>query len=89
MTLHRELEDSRSKKDRGSRRNLEGRREVDLFSEARKVIGLFPVKPRHILEHHQGDYTPSLEDVPQLNAERLLAALEFLRKEYCGEDQKW
>ena len=44
-------------------------------------MGLFPVKPRHILDHHQGDYTLSLEDVPQLNAERLLAAKEFLRKE--------
>ena len=57
LTLNRELEESKKKEERVSRRNLESRREVDLFAEARKVIGLFPVKPRNILDNHQGDYT--------------------------------
>ena len=42
-------------------------RDIDLFSKARKCIGLFPVKPRRILDFHEGAYTPSTEDISQIN----------------------
>ena len=56
--------------------------DVDLFAEARKCIGLFPVKARHILDFHDGDYDISPDDIPQLPHLRLLAAEEFLQKEF-------
>ena len=54
---------------------------MDLFSDARKCIGLFPVKARHILDFHEGDYNISSDDIPQLHDLRKLAAKEFLQKE--------
>ena len=55
--------------------------DVDLFAEARKCIGLYPVKARHILDFHEGEYDISSEDIPQLHDLRTLAAKEFLQKE--------
>ena len=57
------------------------RLEVDLFAEARKCIGLYPVKARHILDFHTGDYEICSDDIPQLHNLRMLAAKEFLSKE--------
>ena len=54
---------------------------IDLFSEARRRIGLFPVRARHILDFHEGNYSISPEDIPQLHDLRLLAGKEFLKKE--------
>ena len=55
----------------------------DIFSSQYKftIIRIFLVKARHILDFHEGDYTPSSEDVPKLHKERFLAAREFLYKE--------
>ena len=36
--------------------NLDDGRSLDLFAEARKCIGLFPVKARHILDFNEEDY---------------------------------
>ena len=55
--------------------------DVDLFAEARRCIGLYPVKPRHILDFHDGNYELSSDDIPQLHNLRDLAAKEFLNKE--------
>ena len=55
--------------------------EVDLFAEARKCVGLFPVKAKHILDFHTGDYEISNEDIPQFPDLRDLAAREFLLNE--------
>ena len=55
--------------------------DVDLFADARRCIGLYPVKPRHILDFHEGDYDISSDDIPQLHNLRDLAAKEFLYKE--------
>ena len=55
--------------------------EVDLFAEARKCIRLYPVRARHILDFHEGEYDISSEDIPQLPDLRELAAREFLQKE--------
>ena len=52
--------------------------DVDLFAEARKCIGLYPVKARHILDFHEGEYDISSEDIPQLHDLRTLATKEFL-----------
>ena len=72
---------SRRKEERVLRQRSDSTREIDIFAEARKVIGLFPTKSRHILDFHQGKYTPSLDDDPKLNKERFLAAKDFLKKE--------
>ena len=40
LTLHKEIEDGKRREERSSRRFKESRKEVDLFAEARKVIGL-------------------------------------------------
>ena len=56
-------------------------RNIDLFVDARKCIGLFPVKARHILDFNEGDYDISPEDIPQLPDLRLIVAKEFLLKE--------
>ena len=61
--------------------------DVDLFAEARKCIGLYPVKSRHILDFHDGDYDISSKDIPQLHNLRDLAAKEFLNKELKWKDE--
>ena len=53
-------------------------RNIDLFSDARRCIGLFPVKARHIVDFYEGDYAISPEDIPQYPELRLQAAKEFL-----------
>ena len=60
------------------------RLDVDLFGEARRCIGLYPVKARHILDFHEGAYEMSAEDIPQQHELRNLAAKEFL-----NEELKW
>ena len=67
-----ELNEARSLKSKSS-----SRLEVDLFAEARKCIGLYPVKARHILDFHEGEYDISSKDIPQLHDLRDLAAKEF------------
>ena len=59
--------------------------EVDLFADARRCIGLFPVKSRHILDFHSGDYEISTDDIPQHPDHRDLAAREFLIKDILVE----
>ena len=54
---------------------------VDLFGEARRCIGLHPVKARHILEFHDGPYNLTADDIPQQHELRNMAAKEFLTDE--------
>ena len=54
---------------------------IDLFKEARKCIGLHPVKARHILDFNEGDYDICPDDISQHPDLRLLAAKEFLSHE--------
>ena len=49
ITLQRELEISGKREGRDSRQRSENRKDIDIFFEARNVIGLFPIKARHIL----------------------------------------
>ena len=53
----------------------------DILAEARKVIGLYPVKPRHILKWNTNEYSPCEDDIPSLEEERRQAALYFLHLE--------
>jgi len=50
----------------------------DILAEARKIIGLFPVQPHHILKWNTNDYSPCLDDNPILEKERMKAAQTFL-----------
>ena len=70
-----------SSSDRRIRLRSNSSLDVDLFAEARKCVGLFPVKAKHILDFHTGDYDISNEDIPQLPDLRDLAAREFLFNE--------
>ena len=54
---------------------------VDLFGEARRCIGLHPVKARHILDFHDGPYDLTPDDIPQQHELRNMAAKEFLPDE--------
>ena len=67
----REAEENSNKKENNQVEILNSRPrqrlEVDLFAEARKCIGLYPVRARHILDFHEGDYNISSEDIPQLH----------------------
>ena len=54
--------------------------DVDIFRDARKCIGLFPVKARHILDFHEGEYEICADDISQAPHLRQLAAEEFLHK---------
>ena len=65
----------------------EGDKNIDLFSDARRCIGLFPVKASHILDFYVGDYAISPEDIPQHPDLRLEAAKEFLTKELKWNEQ--
>ena len=55
--------------------------DIDLFKEARRMIGLYPVKARHIIDFHEGEYTPCVDDIEKMDGERELAARDFLKKE--------
>ena len=55
--------------------------DLDLLAAARRCIGLYPVKPSHILKNHEDDYEISTDDIPLLHNLRDLAAKEFLNKE--------
>ena len=57
---------------------------VDLFGEARRCIGLFPVKARHILDFHEGPYNLTPDDIPEQHELRDKAAREFL-----ADELKW
>ena len=66
----------------------------DILAEARKVIGLCPVKPSHILKWNKNEYSPCEDDIPTLEEERRQAALTFLqlKLKYKGKDPiqtKW
>ena len=41
--------------------------DLDLLAEARRCIGLHPVKPSHILKYHEEDYEISTDDIPLLH----------------------
>ena len=60
----------------------------DILADARKVIGLYPVKPRHILKWNTNEYSSCDDDIPTLEEERRQAALTFLQLElkYKGKD---
>ena len=60
----------------------------DILAEARKMIGLFPVKLNHILNWSNSDYAPCADDIPSLEEERRQAALNFLHLtlNYRGND---
>ena len=62
-------------------------RNINLFIDARRCIGLFPVKARHILYFYEGDYAISPEDIPQYPELRLQAAKEFLLKELKWKEE--
>ena len=53
----------------------------DLFLDVRWTLGLWPVKPAHILTWVEGDYYPSVDDIVDLEKERALAVNEFLKCE--------
>ena len=55
--------------------------DLDLFEEARRCIGLYPVESSHILKHHDGNYEISTEDIPRHHNLRDRAAKEFLKEE--------
>ena len=83
------VEDETSEEGRTPRRRVikeskSRSRDIDLFHEARKSIGLYPIKPNHILKHHQGEYYPCVDDIPTLYEEIWMAAKEFL-----AEELKW
>ena len=43
---------------------------IDYFSHARKVICLWPIKPKHILTWYEGDYYPIVNDIPKMDREK-------------------
>ena len=55
-------------------------KDMDLLEEARRCIGLYPVKSCHILKHYDGNYELSMEDIPRHHNLRERAAKEFLEK---------
>ena len=56
-------------------------RKEDPFFNTRKKIGLYPIKPKHILTWFDGDYYPSEDEIVNLERERELAARDFLKNE--------
>ena len=88
LNLLKELRNSetsdRNREAVGDRRqvlSLEDSSSLDLFKDARKCIGLYPVKAQHILDFNEGEYDICPDDIPQHPDLRLLAAQEFLSKE--------
>ena len=51
------------------------------------MFGLYPVKERHITSWSEEDYTPTIDDIPNLHRELLLAARDFLRKELKWKEE--
>ena len=60
--------------------------DLDLMAEARRCIGISPVKACQILKHHNGNYEIVAEDIPQHHNLRYRAAKEFLKGELNWEN---
>ena len=60
--------------------------DLDLMAEARRCIGISPVKACQILKHHNGNYEIGAEDIPQHHNLRDRAAKEFLKGELNWEN---
>ena len=52
------------------------------------MIGLYPVKPNHILKWSNSDYSPCEDDIPNLTEERNIAAKKFLELELKWKEQE-
>ena len=60
---------------------------IDYFSHAQKVIGLWPIKPKHILTWYEGDYYPTVDDIPKMDRERKIAVNNYLKNESKCKDE--
>ena len=54
------------------------KKKKDLFSNARKTIGLYPIKAHDILKWSTNEYYPPADDIPEMETERSKAVMEFL-----------
>ena len=45
------------------------------------MIGLWPIKARHIMSWYEGEYFPRSDEIPNMDKERFLAAKDILKLE--------